>query len=53
MNFLERFDKKNIKVLSLKEGLAERQEPDQDKLEIMQRLSKMYQKLKADDPNVN
>lgn len=49
MNFLDRFDKKHIDGLSLEEGLVERPETGPIKLEVMQRISKMYQKLKKDD----
>ncbi len=53
MDFLKRFDKENLQSVSLKDGLVDRPEANTDKLQIMKRISKMYQKLKADDQSVN
>ncbi len=53
MDFLKRFDKANINTLSLEKGLIERPEADTDKLEIIKRLCKMYQKLKKDDQGID
>ncbi len=54
MDFLKRFDKTNIQSLSLENGLVERPENHSgDTNEIIARICKMYQRLKADDQNIN
>jgi hypothetical protein len=53
LNFLKRFDKSNIPSLSLANGMKERAESSGDKIEILKRISKMYQRLKADSKNIN
>jgi len=53
MDFLKRFDKSNIDLLSLENGLINCPEDSWDKTKIISRISKMYQKLKQDDSSIN
>jgi len=53
MNFSDRFDKINIKSISLSVGMKNRFEKNKDKKQILSRISKMYQKLKQDDKKVD
>ncbi len=53
MNFLERFEVKNLSEVSLEKGIVDRPETTRDKREIVIRISKMYQQLKKDDQHIN